>query len=255
LLDLVSSAPILRDDDGEGGGADAPHLGDSLGAHWLLDINPFIAPSKYPLHLKKGMAQFVLDPAASWATCPKCGTILNMMAMDEARGVMTPHPSDYERFEANPKDVLWAGSRPGETMIDYKVRLHMTDHEKWESRSATKRRRGRIPKLEADRGYRYVLWAKPNAEDRRKNDYSVSFWRPDEHPPGPLYPGARKAGHGVSGSPFAGMDIILRKQRADARNRERVKRSRAKSRSRPFSEHNGTNQGRNGDQTVPKGVR
>ena len=151
-----------------------------------------------------------------------------MMALDERRGTMVPHPTDYDRFEANPKDAYYAESRVGETMVDYRLRLHSRDHERAESRSATKRRRGRIPKLEADRGYRYIVWARPHAEDRRKRDYSVSFHRPDEERPKPLYPDAREVAHGVAGSPFSGVDILLRKQHADTMNRERVKRSRAK---------------------------
>ena len=191
---------------------------------------PVNRPFEIPITSKGWVTSPIFDPAADWVKCPKCGIILNMMALDEAGKVWTPHPSDYNRFEASPKDVRYAGSRPEEKMIDYRLRLHLADHERAETRRATKRRRGRIPRIEAERGYRYILWAKPNVGDRRKSDYSVSLWGPEENPPGPPYAGAREVARGVTGTAYSGVEIMLRKQYADARNRERVKRHRAKSR-------------------------
>ena len=199
------------------------------------------------------------DEDKQWAYCDRCKDYLSALRVDvRTRTVMPDSEIDdrpiqeyYESLPGGPARVIFprdvGDPFSGETILQYKIRGHDIAHARLDSSSRTRPRRGRPSRM--DRRYRYILYS----------DGSAFFW-PAGEPPDPKFVGRTPRGalaveQGITDRPGDSRFIQDRRAHKLAKNREYVRRHRAKSRYPPFSEQNGTNRGRNGDQTVQKGVR
>jgi hypothetical protein len=107
-------------------------------------------------------------------------------------------------------------------MLQYRIRSHEIDHARADSSTKTGKRRGRPSRIE--RRYHYTLYS----------NGSASFW-PDDEPPDPKFVGWTPRGatvveRGITDRPGDAKHLEARRAHKLAKNREYVRRHRAKSR-------------------------
>jgi hypothetical protein len=174
------------------------------------------------------------DPEEPWAWCDRCRGYLNAVKVDLVRRVVVPFREIddrpireyYENLDGVPAKVVFSmevgDPRQGETILEYRIRDHESAHARADSSTRTGPRRGRPSRI--DRRYRYIIYS----------NGSASFW-PENEPLDPKFVGWTPRGatvveQGITDRPGDAKLIVDRRAHKLAKNREYVRRHRAKSR-------------------------